>query len=103
MSMAMNTISGRIKLICVNPEGYEGFLTKGKIYEGTELNIVSAEVPIGYYVYVNNDKGGNKDKYLKLKDELELDRIPYWCTFIKLENWRQRQLNLIGIQDETLG
>ena len=26
-----------IKLICVNvPEGYEGLLTKGKIYEGEE-------------------------------------------------------------------
>ena len=77
-----------IKLICVNvPEGYEGLLTKGKIYEGEEND--------QFYFNVSNDRAGNKDTYLKSSDEIEF--IPKWTAFVKMESWRARQLKGIGI------
>ena len=76
------------KLICVNvPDGYEGLLTKGKIYEGEENEM--------FYFNVSNDRAGNKDTYLKSSDEIEF--IPHWTAFLKLESWRARQLKGIGI------
>lgn len=77
-----------IKLICVNvPEGYEGLLTKGKIYEGEENDM--------FYFNVSNDRTGNKDTYLKSLEEIEF--IAKWTVFVKLESWRARQLKGIGI------
>lgn len=77
-----------IKLICVNvPEGFEGLLTKGKIYEGEENNM--------FYFNVSNDRAGNKDYYPKSYEEIEF--IPEWTVFVKLESWRARQLKGIGI------
>jgi len=67
-------------------EGYEGLLTKGKIYRGEENEM--------FYHSVSNDRGGNKDKYLKYQDEL--DYRP-WVIFIKLENWREIRLKELGI------
>ncbi len=76
-----------IQLMCMNvPEGYEGLLTKGKIYRGEENEM--------FYHSVSNDRGGNKDKYLKYQDELDYQP---WVIFIKLENWRERQINNLGI------
>lgn len=73
-----------IKLICVNvPEGFEGLLTKGKIYEGEENEM--------FYFNVSNDRAA----YLKSSDEIEF--IPHWTAFVKLESWRVRQLKGIGI------
>ena len=75
-----------IQLMCMNvPEGYEGLLTKGKIYSGEEDEM--------FYHSVSNDRGGNKDQYLKCQDEL--DYISPWVIFIKLENWRERQINSV--------
>ncbi len=77
-----------IKLICVSvPEGYEGLLTKGKIYEGEEND--------QFYFNVSNDRAGNKDTYLKSLEEIEF--IPKWTAFVKLESWKARQLKGIGI------
>ena len=77
-----------IKLICVSvPEGYEGLLTKGKIYEGEEND--------QFYFNVSNDRAGNKDTYLKSLKEIEF--IPKWTAFVKLESWKARQLKGIGI------
>ena len=88
-------MSNKIKLICVNVNfRYKELLTKGKIYEGEESNI-SSGLSIIYYDSITNDRGDDKDTYLAVTDEL--DFIPSWITFIKLENWRQRQLNLIGV------
>ena len=82
------------KLICVNvPEGYEGLLTKGKIYEGEENDM--------FYFNVSNDRAGNKDTYPKSyeypKSYDEIEFIPHWTIFVKLESWRARQLKGIGI------
>jgi hypothetical protein len=68
-------------------EGYEGLLTKGKIYRGEEDEM--------FYHSVSNDRGGNKDKYLKCHDEL--DYISPWVIFIKLENWREIRIKELGI------
>lgn len=77
-----------IKLICVNvPDGYEGLLTKGKIYEGKENN--------QFYYDVSNDRAGNKDTYLKSVNEIKY--IPEWTVFVRLDNWRARQLKQIGV------
>ncbi len=77
-----------IQLMCMNvPKGYEGLLTKGKIYVGEEDEM--------FYHSVSNDRGGNKDQYLKCQDEL--DYISPWVIFIKLENWRERQINNLGL------
>lgn len=77
-----------LKLICVNvPDGYEGFLTKGKIYEGKENNM--------FYYDVSNDRTGNKDTYLKSVNEIKY--IPEWTVFVRLDNWRARQLKQIGV------
>jgi len=48
-----------------------------------------------FYHSVSNDRGGNKNQYLKCHDEL--DYISPWVIFIKLENWRERQINDLGI------
>jgi hypothetical protein len=77
-----------IKLICVSvPEGFEGLLTKGKIYEGEEND--------QFYFNVSNDRAGNKDIYPKSYEEIEF--IPKWAVFVKLESWRARQLKEAGI------
>ena len=77
-----------IQLMCMNvTEGYEGLLTKGKIYRGEEDEM--------FYHSVSNDRGGNKDQYLKCGDEL--DYISSWVIFIKLENWRERQIKDLGL------
>jgi hypothetical protein len=75
-----------IPLICVNvPDVYENYLTIGKIYQGEE----------GTHAYhsVLNDKGGNKDFYIKCTDELGF--ISKYVIFIKLENWRELQINKV--------
>jgi hypothetical protein len=82
------------KLICVSvPEGYEGLLTRGKIYEGEEND--------QFYFNVSNDRAGNKDTYLKssafIRAVEEIEFIPKWTAFVKLESWRARQLKGIGI------
>lgn len=75
-----------MKLICVNKtDGYDGLLTIGKIYEGEEDDM--------FYHSVSNDRGGNKDKYLRCTDELGY--LSPWVVFVKLENWRQRKINNI--------
>ncbi len=77
-----------IRLMRMNvPEGYEGLLTKGKIYRGEENEM--------FYHSVSNDRGGNKDQYFKCRDELGY--IQPWVIFIKIENWRERQINNLGI------
>ena len=77
-----------IQLMCMNvTEGYEGLLTKEKIYRGEENEM--------FYHSVSNDRGGNKNQYLKCHDEL--DYISPWVIFIKIENWRERQINNLGI------
>ena len=70
-----------LKLICVNADGYEGFLTKGKIYEGKENEM--------FYYDVSNDRSGNKDTYLKSTNEIEY--IPAWTVFVRLDNLRAKQ------------
>ena len=85
-----------IQLICVNvPEGHENFLTKGKIYLGEE-GIISGS--LGYFYSVTNDRGGIEDRYLKCSNPVEF--IPKWCAFVKLEEWREIQLNkVIGLEN----
>lgn len=80
----------KVKLMCVNvPPKYEGFLTKGKIYEGEEVDDT-------HYYLVHNDRLGNGDYYLKSQHE-ETGDVPLWTVFIRLDNWRARKLKDIGI------
>lgn len=51
------------KLICINNNGYEGFLTVGKIYYGLEWE--SGDEREICYHSINNDRSGNKDYYKK--------------------------------------
>lgn len=79
-----------MKLICVNtPGNYKDYLTIGKIYEGEENEM--------FYHSISNDRGGNKDQYLK--QICELEHLSPWVVFIKLDNWRERQINNILIEN----
>lgn len=57
------------------------------IYEGKENDM--------FYYDVSNDRSGNKDTYLKSANEIEY--IPVWTVFVRLDNWRTRQLKQIEI------
>lgn len=65
------------------PDGYEGLLTKGKIYQGLENE--------RFYYSVHNDRLGNKDTYLKYNLG-ESTFIPPWVIFITLEQYRNLQI-----------
>jgi hypothetical protein len=72
----------KVDLICVDNNGFEGFLTLYKWYEGELLHSYLPTLNIDNYFYSNlsNDRGGNKDAY-QIK------------VFMTREQWRDKKLN----------
>ena len=85
--MIWRQVMNKVKIICVNAYPDES-LTTGKIYNAKESK---------FYYEIINDRGDIRS-YLKFSvSNVELD-LPSWITFLKLEDWRQRQLNSIDIK-----